>query len=288
MLTEQLRGEIVSKIYRCFQEKTQRPLLTKSYPDIEVEDAYHIQEQVVASLVADGCKIKGYKIGLTSPALQELAESTEPDDAAIPDDMFIPEGSTLSRADWFDPLVAIEIAFVMKERLQGPGVTIAEVIQATDFVLPAIEVVDFRVARAPGMDVRDTIADLAAVGGEVLGGNPLSLNDIDIRTIQGSLFINGKVREEGASAEVLARMDIDWLCFDLHYGLIDYGDPTRLPPAVCGLPITPLVRVAANQPDQIGKALTTAQGKRDSASGAIRGVTDRSTTPAHPGAFHNG
>ena len=203
MLTDELRSEIATKIYRCFQQKTQIPLLTKGYPDIEVEDAYHIQEQVVASLVADGRKIKGYKIGLTSPAMQELAGSTEPDYAAMLDDMFIPEGSTLSRADWSDPLVEIEIAFVMKERLQGPGVTIAEVIQATDFVLPAIELVDFRVARAPGMDVRDTIADLAAVGGVVLGGNPFNLNGIDIRNIHGSLIINGEVREEGSSAEVL-------------------------------------------------------------------------------------
>jgi len=203
MLSEETRKEIAAKIYQCFHQKTQIPLLNQSYPDIEMVDAYRIQEQVVAAFLEEGRKVKGYKIGLTSKAMQELAGSTEPDYAAMLDDMFIPEASTLSRADWSDPLVEIEIAFVMKEPLQGPGVTVADVIQATDFVVPAIEIVDFRVARAPGMDVRDTIADLAAVGGVVLGGNPASLNDIDIRNIQGSLIINGEVREEGSSAAVL-------------------------------------------------------------------------------------
>lgn len=203
MLTDEVRGEIADKIYQCFQQGTQIPLLNQSYPEIEVEDSYRIQERVVAAFRTAGRKVKGYKIGLTSPAMQAMAGSTEPDYSAMLDHMFIHEASTLSRSDWCDPLVEIEIAFVMKERLQGPGVTIAEVIQATDFVLPAIEIVDFRVARSPGMDVRDTIADLAAVGGVVLGGNPVSLNDVDIRNIRGSLMINGEVREEGTSAEVL-------------------------------------------------------------------------------------
>jgi 2-keto-4-pentenoate hydratase len=95
------------------------------------------------------------------------------------------------------------MAFVMKERLEGPGINIADVIRATDFVLPAIEIVDFRVGPAPGMDVRDTIADLAAVGAVVLGGNPVDLKAIDIRAIKGDLVINGEVRESGSSREVL-------------------------------------------------------------------------------------
>jgi 2-keto-4-pentenoate hydratase len=203
MLTDEVRREIADKIYACFEQKTQIPLLNTAYPDIEVIDAYHIQEQVVGAFISAGRQIKGYKIGLTSKAMQEMAGSNEPDYSAMLDHMFIPEASVLSRADWLDPLVEIELAFVMKHRLQGPGVNIAEVIQATDFVLPAIEIVDFRVARAPGMDVRDTIADLAAVGGIVLGGNPASLKDIDIRQVQGSLMINGEIREQGSSAAVL-------------------------------------------------------------------------------------
>ena len=203
MLSDAIRDEIAAKIFQCFGDGTQIPLLNTSYPDIEVEDSYNIQERVVASLQEQGRKVKGYKIGLTSKAMQEMAGSTEPDYSAMLDDMFITESSVLKRADWSEPLVELELAFVIKERLAGPGINIAEVIRATDFVLPAIEIVDFRVARAPGMDVRDTIADLAAVGGVVLGGNPISLHDIDVRTVKGSLLINGEVKEQGVSSEVL-------------------------------------------------------------------------------------
>jgi 2-keto-4-pentenoate hydratase len=203
MLNDDTRREIAASIFRCFKSGESLPLLTASYPEIETEDAYRIQEQVIDAFLAEGRKIKGYKIGLTSKAMQELAGTTEPDYAAILDDMMIPEESRLARSDWANPMVEIEIAFVMKERLQGPGVNVAEVIRATDFVLPAIEIVDFRVGPAPGMDVRDTIADLAAVGGVVLGGNPMSLQDIDIRTVGGELVINGEVRETGAANAVL-------------------------------------------------------------------------------------
>lgn len=203
MLTEQQHQDIAADIFRCFREKTQISLLTQAYPEIETEDAYRIQEKVVASFLETGRRIKGYKIGLTSKPMQEMAGTTEPDFAAILDDMFIDEEAHTPRSDWQTPLVEIEMAFVMKERLQGPGVNVADVIRATDFVLPAIEIVDFRVAMAPGMDVRDTIADLAAVGGVILGGNPRRLEDIDVRNVAGNLAINGEVREQGRASAVL-------------------------------------------------------------------------------------
>jgi len=169
MLSDQLRQELATDIHRCFREKSQVPLLNPRFPEIEMEDAYRIQEQVVQKFRDDGHKVRGYKIGLTSKPMQEMANSTEPDYAAMLDFMFYPEAGESPRADWQQPLVEIEMAFVMKERLSGPGVNVADVIRATDFVLPSIEVVDFRVAYGPGMDVRDTIADLAAVGGVILG-----------------------------------------------------------------------------------------------------------------------
>ncbi len=203
MLSEDLHKEIAGKIYRCFETREQLPLLTAEYPEIEVSDSYRIQEHVVSSFLAAGRKIKGYKIGLTSKPMQEMAGTTEPDFSAMLDDMFIDEASELDISRWADPIVEIELAFVMKEKLSGPGINIAEVIRATDFVLPSIEIVDFRVARAPGMDVRDTIADLAAVGGVILGGNPIALNDIDVRAVQGSMIINGEEREQGPASAVL-------------------------------------------------------------------------------------
>lgn len=203
MLSDQTRREIAAEIYRCFKERDQIPLLSSRYPDIEMEDAYRIQEHVVESFKSIGHRVKGYKIGLTSKPMQEMAKSTEPDYSAILDHMFHAEAGESPRSDWSQPLVEIELAFVMKERLEGPGINVAEVIRATDFVIPSIEIVDFRVAYGPGMDVRDTIADLAAVGGVILGGNPVDLRQIDVRDIGGSLIINGEVREEGSSSAVL-------------------------------------------------------------------------------------
>ncbi|GGO78971.1 2-keto-4-pentenoate hydratase [Marinobacterium nitratireducens] len=203
MLNNETRQAIAQEIYDCYRNGKQISLLTKTYPEIEQEDSYRIQEQVIARFIEDGRKVKGYKIGLTSKAMQEMAGTTEPDYSVLTDDMFVDEEAHLNRSEMADPLVEIEIAFVMKERLQGPGINAADVIRATDFVLPSIEVVDFRVARAPGMDVRDTIADMAAVGKVVLGGNPVSLNDIDVRKVKGELLINDEVIETGMSSAVL-------------------------------------------------------------------------------------
>lgn len=203
MLSDDTRAKIASQIFECFKTKSQIGLLSTEYPDLEVEDSYRIQEQVVAKFLAEGRTIKGYKVGLTSKPMQEMAGTYEPDYSAMLDDMFYPESSEIDAGTWMTPLVEIEIAFVMKESLKGPGVNAADVIRATDFILPAIEVVDFRVARAPGMGVSDTIADLAAVGGVILGGNPVSLNDLDVREIGGTMAINGEVLEQGTARAVL-------------------------------------------------------------------------------------
>ena len=117
--------------------------------------------------------------------------------------MFAAEESELARSNWLTPVVESELAFVIKDRLTGPGITVADVIRATDFVLPAIEIADFRVARAAGMDVRDITADMGAAGGAVLGVNAVSLNDIDILSVNSSLIINGEERAKGVASEVL-------------------------------------------------------------------------------------
>ncbi len=203
MLNDSTREAIAEQIFSCFKTKEQLPLLTKSYPDLEMEDSYRIQEKVVQKFIAEGRKVKGYKIGLTSKAMQDMIGATEPDYSSVLDDMFVDESAELKRDDFAMPMVEIEIAFVIKKRLQGPYVNAAEVIQATDFILPSIEVVDFRVAPAPGINVRDTIPDLAAIGKVALGGNPIRLEDIDIRDINAELLINGETRESGSSSAVL-------------------------------------------------------------------------------------
>lgn len=225
MLSEETRKSIAEDILGCFREMRQIPLLTETYPEIEVEDSYRIQELIVEARKSEGRKVRGYKVGLTSKAMQELAGTDEPDFSALLDDMFIPEASTLRAADWLDPLVEQEIAFVMKDELRGPNVNAADVVRATDFVMPAIELVDFRVNRVPGLELRDTVADLAAVGGVILGGNPVRLEDVDIRKVHGSLLINDEKMAEGYASAVLGNPieSIAWLANKLAEFGVTFG-----------------------------------------------------------------
>lgn len=168
MLDSATRAKILADINGVYDTRQPLPLLTETYPDIEIEDAYAIQVAFIAEQVAKDRTIKGYKVGLTSKAMQEMSGSTEPDFSAMTDDLFLPENTPIDFARFFRPMIEIEVAFVMKHALQGPGVLPVDVIRATDFVLPSIEIVDFRVGPGPGMTVVDTVADLAACGAAVL------------------------------------------------------------------------------------------------------------------------
>ncbi len=213
MLDKATRTKIVTDLCGVYETRKPIRLLTKTYPEIEIEDAYRIQEEFVARHVSKGARIKGYKVGLTSKPMQEMAGSTEPDFSAMTDDLFLPEDTPLSAARFFAPMIEIEIAFVMKHALRGPGILPVDVLRATDFVLPAIEIVDFRLAREPGMNIIDTVADLAACGAVVLGANPRRLDAIDIRRVKGSIIRNGKIEQEGEASAVLGNpvTSVAWL-----------------------------------------------------------------------------
>lgn len=203
MLDNATRAKIVDDFFEVYRSRKPLALITKTYPGIEVADAYKIQEEFVARKVAAGGKVKGYKVGLTSKPMQEFSGTTEPDFSAVTDDFFVPEATPIPMSRFFAPMIEMEIAFVMKERLAGPGVLPVDVIRATDFVLPAIEIVDFRVERAPGLNVIDNIADLAFCGAVVLGANPRRLDQIDIRRVRGEIARNGKKELEGEASAVL-------------------------------------------------------------------------------------
>ncbi|HWA60290.1 MAG TPA: fumarylacetoacetate hydrolase family protein [Caulobacteraceae bacterium] len=203
MLDDATRARIVADLEGAWATHTPLPLLTKTHPAATVEDAYRIQEAFVARRLAEGRRIKAYKVGLTSKPMQQMAGASEPDFSAITDDLFIPEDTPVPIARFFDPMIEIEIAFVMKERLAGPGVLPMDVVRATDFVVPAIEIVDFRIARAPGMNIIDTVADLAACGAVVLGANPRRLDQIDVRRVKGQILRGGETLQEGEASAVL-------------------------------------------------------------------------------------
>lgn len=203
MLDAQTRAQILAGIDGVYETRRPLPLLTQTYPGIEIADAYAIQQEFIARRVAAGRRVRGYKVGLTSKAMQEMSGSTEPDFSAMTDDLFLPEDTPIDSTRFFHPMIEIEVAFVMKHPLHGPRILPVDVIRATDFILPAIEIVDFRVGPGPGMTVVDTVADLAACGAAVLGSNPRRLDQLDLRTLRGEMVINGEVAQTGLASAVL-------------------------------------------------------------------------------------
>ncbi len=215
-MTDQERRQAAEALYAAERDQRPMPLITITWPHADVEDAYRISMLVTEMKLAAGRTIKGHKIGLTSKAMRSTTGATEPDYGTLFDDWFVDEGATVPRSRLNTPLVEVEIAFVLGSALKGPSVNAADVIRATDFILPALEVVDFRYDRRP--QLVDSIADAAACGFVVLGGNPRRLADIDIRRIGGSLLKNGEIEESGVAAAVMGNPinAIAWLANKLH------------------------------------------------------------------------
>jgi len=159
---------------------------SKQHPGMSINDGYAIQRAWVALELADGRSIKGRKIGLTSRAMQQSSQIDEPDFAPLMDDMFFAAGTDIPMSRFIAPRVEVELAFILGRPLRGPGVTLFDVLSATDWVSPAIEIIDARIeqfdrdTKAP-RKVFDTISDFAANAGIVLGGTPVRPHDVDLR-----------------------------------------------------------------------------------------------------------
>ena len=191
-------------------EKTRKQIrqLSLEYPGITIEDAYAIQKAWIEIKLADGRVVKGHKIGLTSKAMQSALLIDEPDSGVLLDDMFFADGGLVPSDRFIGTRVEAELAFIMKKRLAGPGCTMFDVLNATDFVVPALEILDTRIERVDPVTkatrkIFDTIADNAANAGIVLGGRPLRPLDADLRWIGALCYRNGQLEETGLAAGVL-------------------------------------------------------------------------------------
>jgi 2-oxo-hept-3-ene-1,7-dioate hydratase len=188
--------------------RTQIRQISLEHPGITLDDAYAIQKAWVAIKIAEGRVVKGHKIGLTSKAMQSALNIDEPDSGILLDDMFFADGGLVPTDRFIATRVEAELAFVMKTRLSGPDCTMFDVLNATDFVVPALEILDTRVERVDPQTkstrkIFDTIADNAANAGIVLGGRPIRPMDADLRWIGALCFRNGQLEETGLAAGVL-------------------------------------------------------------------------------------
>jgi 2-keto-4-pentenoate hydratase len=222
MLTNEQVAEAADALHKAELENEPITPISETYPDADVEDAYRISQAVTDRKLKAGRTVKGHKIGLTSKAMRSLTGATEPDYGTMFDDWFLLEGGKVPRSRMNRPLVEVELAFVLREPLIGPSVNAADVIRATDFVLPAIEIVDTRQRGRGPVPLVDSIADAAACGFVILGGRPVRLTDIDIRRIGATLSINGSVEESGVASAVMGNPinSVAWLANKLHeYGV---------------------------------------------------------------------
>ncbi len=222
-LTKAQITDVAKKLVKAEDTNTPMTPVSKLFPDATVDDAYKISMKVTELKVAAGKVIKGHKIGLTSKAMRSLTGATEPDYGTMFHDWFVYEGATVPRGRMNRPLVEVEIAFVLKTDLKGPGVNAADVIRATDFILPCLEIVDSRFNERGPNGLVDSISDAASCGLVVLGGCPKRLDQVDIRAIGASLAINGEIEESGVSRAMMGNpiSSVAWLANKLH----EFGVP---------------------------------------------------------------
>jgi 2-oxo-hept-3-ene-1,7-dioate hydratase len=194
-------------------EKERKPVvqLSKTWPDITIEDAYAISTEVTRRKIAAGAKLIGHKIGLTSKAMQQSSQINEPDYGHLLDNMLVADGAKVPHANYCVPRVELELAFVLAKPLKGPGVGLLDVLRATEYVVPSIEIIDARVQNP--RKIFDTVADNGAAAGIVVGGRPVGPMDIDLRWVGGVMYRNSEIEETGVSAGVLGHpaLGIAWL-----------------------------------------------------------------------------
>src|SRR6195256_2571902 len=196
------------QLHQAEKTRVQIRQISLDHPSITIADAYAIQKAWVEIKLGEGRVVRGHKIGLTSKAMQSALGINEPDSGVLLDDMFFADGGLVPTERFIATRVEAELAFVIKQRLSGPGCTMFDVLNATDFVVPALEILDPRIERVDpqtksARKIFDTIADNAANAGIVLGGRPLRPLDADLRWIGALCYRNGQLEETGLAAGVL-------------------------------------------------------------------------------------
>lgn len=198
-LIEELGDELYESLVT---RKTIQPFSSR-YPDMTIEDAYHVQQRMIARRLEQGEKIVGKKIGVTSKAVMNMLGVHQPDFGYLLDGMVYNEGESIEIDTLIQPKAEGEIAFLLKKDLKGPGVTAADVIAATEGVMACFEIVDSRIQDWK-IKIQDTVADNASCGVFVLGDKLVDIADIDLGLVGMVLEKNGQIEVTGAGAATLS------------------------------------------------------------------------------------
>ena len=200
--SDSLHQQLADELWEA--DRTAKPIspLTERYPDLVVEDAYAIQTINIDRRLAAGEQAIGRKVGLTSAPMQQLLGVDEPDFGVLTDEMFVEDGDLIDLGRLNQPRVEAELAFLMETDLAGPGVTTARALRAIAGALPAVEIVDSRVADWK-IKLVDTVADNASSGLLVVGGRMRKVEDLDLRLLGVVVARHGEVIDTGAGAAAL-------------------------------------------------------------------------------------
>ena len=212
MLDPSQIAAIADELVAADRDRTLVPLLTARHADMTVDDAYAVQRLWADRGVAGGRRIVGRKIGLTSKVMQAATGITEPDYGVIFDDMVIESGASVEFDRFSNVRVEVELAFVLEKPLTGPNTTIFDVLDATAYVVPALEILNSHI-ELQGRTIVDTISDNAAMGAMVVGGRPVKPDTVDLRWVSALLSRNQVIEESGVAAAVLGHpaMGVAWL-----------------------------------------------------------------------------
>jgi 2-oxo-hept-3-ene-1,7-dioate hydratase len=223
MIDETIAAKIAAELEAAERSATPIAQLGRQYPGITIAEGYAVQRAWMAIKARSGRFVRGHKIGLTSRAMQQAVNVTEPDYGVLLDDMFLDDGAAIDRDRLIEPRIEAELAFVLSRDLSGPACTIYDVLDATSYVFPALELLDARIQRIDPQTGRtrsvvETIADNAANCALVCGGRPVRPHDVDLRRVASIVFRNGIVEETGVAAGVMNHpaKGVAWLANRLH------------------------------------------------------------------------
>ncbi|HEX5595204.1 MAG TPA: 2-oxo-hepta-3-ene-1,7-dioic acid hydratase [Micromonosporaceae bacterium] len=220
---QQTCENLARELHEAERRREQVRHFSARFPQMTVEDGYAVSRAWARIKEKEGQRVVGHKIGLTSRAMQVSSQIDEPDYGTLFEEMVYESGRPIRVERFIKPRVEVEIAFLLREPLEGPDVSINDVFNATDRVMPALEIIDARIEQfdresgAP-RKVFDTISDNAANAGLVLGGTPVRPDAVDLRWAGALLHLNGVVEESGLAGAVLGHpaTGVAWLARRLH------------------------------------------------------------------------
>ena len=230
-----LLDEIVENLLEAERSKKAIAPLTLQYSKLNVTDAYQIQLEVMKKKVSEGRTVIGKKVGLTSLAMQKMLGVDEPDYGHLLDDMRVSDGSTVKISDMLSPKIEPEIGFILGEDLRGPNVTFLDVLMATEYIVPTLEIIDSRIADWK-IKLIDTVADNGSSARVVIGSKLSKIDGIDLRSLGMVMYNNGEMVSTGSGAAALGHPAhaIAWLANKLHeFDITLKAGELILPGALC-------------------------------------------------------